>query len=165
MSAKNRSVSILLVAIGVATIAYASIFIAQPMVLTRLFADIELDSFHMHLARMAGSLLALFGVGACIASVNPRKYTGLIIILILMFLSIFVLDIITIARGQVSFQTLLPEMGFALAGALALVRFFPSREEEVVIEQPAELSEKDRDDLTGTPPPPSDQSPSSDTTT
>ena len=50
--------------------------------------------------------------------------------LLLMHFSVFLIDVVIIAQGQMAFRLLLPEMAYFLIISTALVRWFPMREKQ-----------------------------------
>ena len=80
---------------------------------------------------VVGALLSVFGLGALLAFFRPVKYGSIVIMLVLMHFMIFLIDVIVLARGQMTWQSILPEMVYFLIMSTALVRWYPLRQKKV----------------------------------
>ena len=101
-----------------------------------------IDNAHRFLTMIVGALLSVFGLGALLALFRPVKYWSIIIMLLLMHFMIFLIDIIVLARGQMQWQSMLPEIVYFLIMSTALVRWFPVRKKETKeIEETKETEE------------------------
>ncbi len=87
-----------------------------------------MDNFHRFLTMTIGALISVFGLGAILPIVKPLKYGAIIIMLLLMHFTIFLIDVVTLARGQMPWNVIVPEMIYFLVVSTALVRWYPVRE-------------------------------------
>lgn len=138
-----RSLRIALLAVCIATAAFASIFLFQPAMLSELYEGTPLDNFHLYLSMSLGSVLMVLATGAFFAFMRPVKYAGVILILILAHFLLFLTDVVVLARAQMKVTTLLPEMLYFLLIATLLIRYYPA-------------VEKAREDRQDQPSPPAD---------
>lgn len=119
-----------MIRIVLATVATANFFAAYLFFFTpEIFADIyqlqALDNAHTFLTMTVGALLSVFGLGALLAFFRPLKYGSIIIMLLLMHFMIFVIDVIVLARAQMPWKVIVPEMVYFLVVSTALVRWYP----------------------------------------
>lgn len=103
-------------------------FLLDPAVVSRLYGNIPLDNMHLYLAMGLGSLLVVLAIGAFFAFLNPVKNAAVIVLLILSHFSLFLTDVIALARVQMPLTALLPEMAYYLVISTVLIRFFPTQE-------------------------------------
>lgn len=89
-----------------------------------------LDNAHQFLTMTVGALLSVFGLGALLAFFRPVKYGTIIIMLLLMHFMIFIIDVVVLARGQMPWKVIVPEMVYFLVVSTALVRWYPIRQKE-----------------------------------
>tara|TARA_B100000315_G_C14357036_1_gene486685 strand:- start:179 stop:676 length:498 start_codon:yes stop_codon:yes gene_type:complete len=111
-------------------LSFAYIFLLDPAVLSRIYGEVTLDNMHLFLAMAFGSLLVALAIGAFLAFLHPVKNAAMVLLLIIANLSLFVIDVIVLARAQMALTSLLPEMVFYLVIAILLIRFFPTKESE-----------------------------------
>ncbi len=102
------------------------------------------DNTQRYLTMVIGALLAAFGVGALVAMLRPIKYGAIIIMLLLMHFAIFLVDVIVLARGQMQFSSIAPEMVYFLVVSTALVRWYPvgRKTEKPILRKDAEDAEE-----------------------
>ena len=132
-NSSSRSLRITLLAIGVANIAFATLFLFKPDTLSSLYEDAILDSMHLYLGSGLGAILIVLGIGAFLALAHPVRHSGIVLLLALAQFLLFLTDVIVLARGQMGAMTLLPEMIYFIITAALLIRYFP-----------AELKEKEK---------------------
>jgi len=111
-------------------LSFAYIFLLDPAVLSRMYGEITLDNMHLFLAMGFGSLLVSLSIGAFLAFLNPVKNAAIVLLLIIANFSLFLTDVVVLAREQMALTTLLPEMTFFLVIATLLIRFFPVEKRE-----------------------------------
>lgn len=153
MQSSSRSLRFALLAIVIANIALATVFLFQPEVLSRLYEGVVLDGMHTYLAANYGALLLVMSVGALLTFAHPVKYAGIVLLLIIAQLILFTSDVVQLARSQMKFMTLLPEMIYFLVTAVLLIRYYPEeaapkkvQDEEVPSMMPEKLEEPLFDD-------------------
>lgn len=104
----------------------------------------------MFLTMTVGGMFSAFGLGALLAFFRPVKYSSVIVVLLIMHFTIFLVDVIVLARGQMPWKIIVPEMVYFLVISTALVRWYPvvrkkKTEEKVVepdpVQEVAEVSE------------------------
>jgi hypothetical protein len=141
-----------ILAIVVAANFYAAfVFFITPEIMGEWYSLRPIDNTHRFLTMVVGAFLSVFGLGALLAFFKPVKYWSIIIMLLLMHFMIFLVSVIVLARGQMQWQTLLPEIIYFLVISTALVRWFPVKKKpeppkptEVkaeIVEEPQELQE------------------------
>lgn len=130
-----------LLVVVMANLALAYVFFFQPELLANTFQLEILDEVHQYFAMTVGSLLMVFALGALFPLVRPLKYGSIIIMLLLMNFSIFITDVVLLARGGLSFTILIPEMMYFLVVSTALVRYYPIRAKEPKL-QPEVIAEE-----------------------
>ena len=102
------------------------------------------DAVHRSLSMSIGALLAVFALGAVLAFLRPQKYGAIIIMILLMHFSVFLIDVVIIAQGDMPFGTLFPEIAYFLIISTALVRWYPVKgKEESEAEAEEEPEKKD----------------------
>ena len=77
-----------------------------------------------------GSLMVTLAIGAFLAFLNPVKNAAIVLLLVVAYFSLFLTDVIVLARAQMPLRSLIPEMVFYLVIATLLIRFFPSKEKQ-----------------------------------
>jgi hypothetical protein len=143
----HRSLRATLLVLFAANLSFAYMFLLDPAVVSRLYGDVPLDNMHLYLAMGLGSVLVVLAIGAFLAFLNPVKNAAVIIILILTHFSLFLTDVITLARVQMSVTALLPEMAYYLVISTLLIRFFPTKERIAKEEKKNEPTAKDANPL------------------
>lgn len=103
----------------------AYLFFVTPEVIGDIYQLEVLDNMHRFLTMNLGALLSAFGFGALIAFFRPIKYASVIITLLLMHFMVFVVDVVVLARGQMPWEIIVPEMIYFLVVSTALVRWYP----------------------------------------
>ena len=109
---------------------FAYQFFFTPDVLSKIYGVMPGDSVQQYLTMTLGAFMSVFGLGALLAMLRPLQYGAIIIMLLLMHFMIFVIDVIVLARGQMPWQVLAPEMVYFLIISTALVRWYPLAEKE-----------------------------------
>ncbi|PIR53153.1 hypothetical protein COU76_02595 [Candidatus Peregrinibacteria bacterium CG10_big_fil_rev_8_21_14_0_10_49_10] len=110
------------------TLSFAYIFLLDPASLSRMYGAVALDNMHLFLAMGFGSLMIALAIGSFLAFLHPLKNAAMILLLIIANFSLFLTDVVVLARAQMTLTTLFPEMVFYLAIAILLIRFFPEKE-------------------------------------
>jgi hypothetical protein len=135
-------IRIILAIVAAANFYAAYLFFFTPEIMGVWYALPPIDNTHRFLTMIVGALLSVFGLGALLALFRPVKYWSIIIMLLLMHFMIFLIDIIVLARGQMQWQSMLPEIVYFLIMSTALVRWFPVRKKETKeIEETKETEE------------------------
>ncbi len=120
----------LILAIVAAVNFYAAyVFFFTPEAISGLYA-LPVDDLHTFFAMTIGALVSVFGLGALMAFFRPLKYGAIIIMLLLMHFTVFLIDVIVLARGQMLWQVIVPEMVYFLIVSTALVRWYPTESQE-----------------------------------
>ncbi|MBT4119914.1 MAG: hypothetical protein HOG89_00770 [Candidatus Peribacter sp.] len=144
-------IRILLAVVAAANFYAAYLFFMTPEIIGIWYTLPPIDNTHRFLTMIIGALLSVFGLGALLAFFRPVKYWSIIIMLLLMHFMIFLIDVIVLARGQMMWQSIVPELIYFLVMSTALVRWFPvkkkKKEPEVPVEVAAEVVEELPDEL------------------
>ena len=127
MKQSFTALRIILLVVCAANFYGAYVFFATPEVISQMYGQ-PMDNFHTFLAMTIGALLSVFGLGALLPVFKPLKYGAIIIMLLLMHFTIFLIDVVVLARGQIPWNTIVPEMIYFLVVSTALVRWYPVRE-------------------------------------
>jgi len=130
MESSHRPLRGTLLVLFAMNLSFAYIFLLDPAVLSRMYGEVVLDNMHLFLAMGFGSLLIALSIGAFLAFLNPVKNAAIVLLLILANFSLFITDVVVLAREQMALTALLPEMAFFLVIATLLIRFFPIKERE-----------------------------------
>jgi hypothetical protein len=152
-------IRVVLAIVAAANFYAAYLFFFTPEIIAVWYQLPPIDNAHRFLTMVVGALLSVFGLGALLAFFRPVKYGSIVIMLVLMHFMIFLIDVIVLARGQMTWQSILPEMVYFLIMSTALVRWYPLRQKKVeekpqpeqvevqIVEDPEESEElKDSED-------------------
>lgn len=123
-------IRLLLALVALANFYAAYLFFFTPEIIAVWYALPAIDNTHRFLTMTIGALLSVFGLGALLAFFRPAKYGSIIIMLLLMHFMIFLIDVIVLARGQMAWSAIVPEMVYFLIISTALVRWYPLRTKE-----------------------------------
>ena len=130
METSHRPLRITLLVLFIMSLAFAYLFLLDPSSLSRMYGREALDTMHLFLAMGFGSLMVTLAIGAFLAFLNPVKNAAIVLLLVVAYFSLFLTDVIVLARAQMPLRSLIPEMGFYLVIATLLIRFFPSKEKQ-----------------------------------
>ena len=147
MDSSSRSLRAALLAVGVANIAFAAMFLFQPETVSSLYDGVLLDTMHLYLGSGLGALLIVLGIGAFLAFAHPVRHAGIVILIILAQFFLFLNDVIVLARAQMRIMTLLPEMVYFLITAVLLIRYFPVQKKEKKSEKKEETESQNSDPI------------------
>ena len=123
-------IRIILAIVAAANFFLAYLFFLTPEVIAEIYQLEILDNAHRFLTMTVGGMFAAFGLGALLAFLRPVKYGSIIIMLLIMHFTIFLVDVIVLARGQMPWKIIVPEMLYFLVISTALVRYYPVRKKE-----------------------------------
>lgn len=123
-------IRIILAIVAAANFCLAYLFFLTPEVFGQIYQLQALDNAHMFLTMTVGGMFAAFGLGALLAFFRPIKYGSIIIMLLIMHFTVFLVDVIVLARGQMPWKIIVPEMIYFLVVSTALVRWYPVRRKE-----------------------------------
>lgn len=123
-------IRIILAIVAAANFFLAYLFFLTPEAIAEIYQLEILDNAHRFLTMTVGGMFAAFGIGALLAFFRPVKYGAIIIMLLLMHFTIFLVDVIVLARGQMPWEIIVPEMLYFLVISTALVRYYPVRKKE-----------------------------------
>lgn len=146
MESSHHPLRITLLALFAMNLAFAYLFLLDPASLSRMYGEVTLDNMHLFLSMGFGSLMIALAIGAFLAFLNPVKNAAIILLLIIAYFSLFLTDVIVVARVQMPLKSLIPEMAFYLVIATLLIRFFPSKDrikEEKKVEESVPETDKD----------------------
>lgn len=124
-------IRLVLLTVAAANFFAAYLFFFTPEVIGDIYQLQVLDNMHRFLTMNIGALLSAFGLGALVAFFRPVKYGSIIIMLLLMHFMIFIVDVVVLARGQMRWEIIVPEMIYFLVVSTALVRWYPIREKKM----------------------------------
>ncbi len=105
----------------------AYVLLLEPGLLLDFYGLVVMDVFHRHLAMVAGTLFLVFGVGALLPLLNPRKYGAITVMLLLANFSMFLVDVVLLTFQELPLVALIIEMAYFLLISGALVRYSPLR--------------------------------------
>lgn len=125
-----RVIRIVLATVAAANFSLAYLFFLTPEVFGDIYQLQALDNAHRFLTMTVGGMFAAFGMGALLAFFRPVKYGSIIIMLLIMHFTVFLVDVIVLARGQMPWKIIVPEMIYFLIISTALVRWYPVRQRE-----------------------------------
>lgn len=123
-------IRIILAIVASANFYAAYLFFMTPEIIGVWYVLPPIDNTHRFLTMVVGALLSVFGLGALLAFFRPVKYSSIIIMLLLMHFMIFLIDVIVLSRGQMQWQSMLPELVYFLIISTAMVRWFPVKKKE-----------------------------------
>ncbi len=123
-------IRIILAIVAAANFYLAYLFFLTPEMFGEIYQLEALDNAHRFLTMTVGGMFAAFGIGAILAFFRPVKYGSIIIMLLLMHFTIFLVDVIVLARGQMEWRIIVPEMIYFLIISTALVRWYPIKKKE-----------------------------------
>ncbi|MDP6561343.1 MAG: hypothetical protein QF793_00280 [Candidatus Peribacteraceae bacterium] len=138
-------IRIILAIVAAANFYAAYLFFFTPEIIGVWYVLPPIDNTHRFLTMIIGALLSVFGLGALLAFFRPAKYWSIIIMLLLMHFMIFLIDVIVLSRGQMQWQSMIPEIVYFLVISTAMVRWFPvkkKKKEEKPVEVAAEIVEE-----------------------
>ena len=131
-------IRLVLLTVATANFSAAYLFFFTPEVIGDIYQLQTLDNMHRFLTMNIGALLSAFGLGALVAFFRPVKYGSIIIMLLLMHFLIFIVDVVVLARGQMPWEIIVPEMIYFLVVSTALVRWYPVKEKKKPEPEPTE---------------------------
>lgn len=132
-------IRIILAIVATANFYAAYLFFFTPEIIGVWYQLPPIDNAHRFLTMIVGALLSVFGLGALLAFFRPVKYATIVIMLLLMHFMIFLIDVIVLSRGQMPWQSIIPEMVYFLIVSTALVRWYPIKKKQV---KPVEVVEE-----------------------
>ena len=141
-------IRIILAIVAAANFYAAYLFFMTPEIIGIWYTLPPIDNTHRFLTMIIGALLSVFGLGALLAFFRPVKYWSIIIMLLLMHFMIFLIDVIVLARGQMLWQSIVPELIYFLVMSTALVRWFPVKKKKKDEEKPVEVAAEVVEELT-----------------
>ncbi|MDA1209006.1 MAG: hypothetical protein O2904_03165 [bacterium] len=165
MKTSNRTFQITLLLLAVADGSLGYLFLFDPATISRIYGGAPLDNMHLYLSVGLGCLLITFAIGALFAFFRPIQNAAIAILLILSHFSLFIADVVALARNQMVATDLLPEMGYYLTISLLLIRFYPSKIESKDLEDQKDPEEPKERDISSLPSTSSESSASSSSTT
>jgi hypothetical protein len=121
----TRSLRVVLTLALVLNIAWANLFAFAPGLVARFYGLPLTDGMHAYLAWSRAAAFLVLAVTSLLALMRPVSFRVLTLVLLAAYFCFFLVDVIVLARGQMTFSALLPEMiAFVLLMA-GLVRFIP----------------------------------------
>lgn len=124
-----------LLAVATVNLYVAYLFFFTPEVIGVWYTLPPIDNVHRFLTMMLGALLSVFGLGALLAFIRPVRYAAIVIMLLLMHFAVFLIDVIVIARGEMPWDALMPEIIYFLIVSTVLVRWYPLGKKKKVEQQ------------------------------
>jgi len=121
----TRTLRVILAIAFVLNLTWANLFAFAPALVERLYGLPLLDGMHAYLALSRAAAFLLLAVIALLALLRPIGFRAMTIVLLVAYFCFFLVDVITLVRGQMTFGALLPEMVAFVLLIVGLVRFIP----------------------------------------
>jgi len=121
----TRSLRVILALALILNLTWANFFAFAPGLVERLYGLPLLDGLHAYLALSRAAAFLLLAVISLLALLRPIGFRAMTIVLLVAYFCFFLVDVITLVRGQMSFGALLPEMVAFVLLIAGLVRFVP----------------------------------------
>lgn len=119
----TRSLRVILAFAFLLNLVWANLFAFAPETVARLYGALLLDGMHAYLALSRAAAFLLLAVLALLALLRPVRFRAMTLVLGIAYFCFFLVDVIVLARGQMTFGALLPEMAAFLVLAIGLIRF------------------------------------------
>ncbi len=127
----TRTLRVILAIAFILNLTWANLFAFAPSLVERLYGLPLLDGLHAYLALSRAAAFLLLAVVSLLAFLRPVGFKALTVVLIVAYFCFFLVDVVMLARGQMSFGALLPEMVAYVLLMAGLIRFVPFRNEVI----------------------------------
>ncbi|MDD5103496.1 MAG: hypothetical protein PHX93_03790 [Candidatus Peribacteraceae bacterium] len=125
----TRTLRIILVLALILNLVWANMFAFAPDLVARLYGLPIFDGMHAFLSLSRAAAFLLLAIIALLALLRPVRFRAMTLVLLVAYFCFFLVDVVILARGQMTVGALLPEMiAFVLLMA-GLVRFVPFQNE------------------------------------
>ncbi|MDD5751076.1 MAG: hypothetical protein PHS73_00975 [Candidatus Peribacteraceae bacterium] len=121
----TRSLRTVLALALVLNLTWANLFSFAPQMVERLYGLPLLDGMHAYLSLSHAAAFLILAIIALLALLKPRDFRAMALVLLIAYFCFFLVDVIVLARGQMVFMVLLPEMIAYVLLSGGLVRFYP----------------------------------------
>ncbi len=121
----TRSLRTVLALALVLNLTWANLFAFAPQMVERLYGLPLQDGMHAYLSLSRGAAFLIFAIISLLALLKPRDFRAMTLVLLIAYFCFFLVDVIVLARGQISFLVLLPEMIAYVLLSAGLIRFYP----------------------------------------
>lgn len=139
----TRSLRVVLALALVLNLTWANLFAFAPALVERLYGLPLLDGLHAYLALSRAAAFLLLAVVSLLALLRPVGFRAMTIVLLLAYFCFFIVDVIVLVRGQMTFGALLPEMVAFVLLIAGLVRFVPVAQNNVVKKDKSSTSQNE----------------------
>ncbi|MDO8468887.1 MAG: hypothetical protein Q7S29_03980 [Candidatus Peribacter sp.] len=139
----TRSLRVVLALAFVLNLTWANLFAFAPGLVERLYGLPLLDGLHAYLALSRAAAFLLLAVVSLLAFLRPVGFRAMTVVLLLAYFCFFLVDVIVLVRGQMTFGALLPEMVAFVLLVAGLVRFVPVVQNNVVKEDKSIISQNE----------------------
>jgi len=126
----TRSLRTVLALALLLNLTWANLFSFAPGMTERLYRMPMTEGWHAYLAVSRGAAFFVLAIISLLALLRPRSFRSMTVVLLVAYFCFFLVDVIVLARGQMAFMVLLPEMIAYVFLSGALVRFYPAEEQE-----------------------------------
>lgn len=120
-----RTLRVVLALALVLNLAWADMFAFAPDLVARLYGLPLRDGMHAYLSMSRAAVFLLLAIVSLLALMRPVGFRAMTIVLIVAYFVFFLVDVIILARGQLTFTALLPEMIAYVLLMAGLVRSVP----------------------------------------
>ncbi|MDD4628840.1 MAG: hypothetical protein PHE68_05645 [Candidatus Peribacteraceae bacterium] len=121
----TRSLRVVLALAFLLNLTWANLFSFAPRMVERLYRLPLVDGLTTYFAMSRGAAFFVLAIISLLALLKPRSFRVMTLVLLIAYFCLFLVDVIVLARGQMSFGVLLPEMVAFVILSGALVRFYP----------------------------------------
>jgi len=121
----TRSLRVVLALAFILNLTWANLFAFSPSLVERLYGLPLLDDLHAYLALSRAASFLFLAVVSLLALMRPVGFRMMTLVLVVAYFCFFLVDVVVLARGQMSFGALLPEMIAYVLLMAGLVRFIP----------------------------------------
>ncbi|MDD5040880.1 MAG: hypothetical protein PHX87_01885 [Candidatus Peribacteraceae bacterium] len=121
----TRSLRVVLTLAFVLNLTWANLFAFAPGLVERLYGFPILDGLHAYLALSRAAAFLFLAAVSLLAFLRPVGFRVMTSVLLLAYFCFFLVDVVVLVRGQMTFGALLPEMIAYVLLMAGLVRFVP----------------------------------------
>lgn len=121
----SRSLRVILAFALILNLVWANLFAFAPDLVARLYGLPLVDGMHAYLAWSRAAAFLFLAIVSLLALMRPVGFRAMTVVLIAAYFCFFLVDVIMLARGQMGFGALLPEMVAFVLLIAGLVRFMP----------------------------------------
>lgn len=121
----TRSLRTVLALALLLNLTWANLFFFAPGMTERLYRITMTEGWHAYLAVSRGAAFFVLAIISLLALFKPHSFRAMTVVLLIAYFCFFLVDVIVLARGQMAFMVLLPEMIAYVLLSGGLIRFYP----------------------------------------